>query len=88
MKIRYESSFEKDLKGIRDKKILMQVKQVIEEIKQANDLNNLSSLKKLKGYDTFYRIRLGDYRLGIEVLADEVIMTRLLHRKDIYRYFP
>ncbi|MGA9351150.1 MAG: type II toxin-antitoxin system RelE/ParE family toxin [Anaerolineae bacterium] len=42
----------------------------------------------MKGYDTFYRIRLGDYRIGIEVLEDKVILVRILHRKDIYRYFP
>ena len=42
----------------------------------------------MKGYDTFYRIRLGDYRMGIDVLDNEVIIARLLHRKDIYRYFP
>lgn len=88
MKIRYESSFEKDLRRIRDKKLLAQVKQALEEIKQADDLDSLKSLKKMKGYDTFYRIRLGDYRMGIDVLDDEVIITRLLHRKDIYRYFP
>ena len=88
MKIRYESSFERDLKRIRDKKILTQIKQVLEEIKQADDLDSLRNLKKMKGYDTFYRIRLGDYRMGIEVLEDEVIITRLLQRKDIYRYFP
>ena len=87
MKICYESSFEKDLKRIKDEKLLIRVKQIIEEIKQANDLDNIKSLKKMKGYDTFYRIRLGDYRIGIEV-EEEVIITRLLHRKDIYRYFP
>jgi mRNA interferase RelE/StbE len=31
---------------------------------------------------------LGDYRIGIEVLEDEVIFVRMLHRRDIYRYFP
>lgn len=70
------------------KKILMQVKQIIGEIKQAKDLDSLNNLKKMKGYDFFYRIRWGDYRMGIEVLDDEVIISRFLHRKDIYRYFP
>jgi len=87
MKICYESSFEKDLKRIKDKMLLTRVKQVIKEIKQADNLDTIKKLKKMKGYDTFYRIRLGDYRMGIEV-EEEVIITRLLHRKDIYKYFP
>ncbi len=88
MKICYESSFERDLKRIKDKKLLGRVEQNIEEIKQADSLDNIKSLKKMKGYDTLYRIRLGDYRMGIEVVEEEIILTRLLHRKDIYRYFP
>ncbi|MDM8566938.1 type II toxin-antitoxin system RelE/ParE family toxin [Candidatus Halobeggiatoa sp. HSG11] len=88
MKISYESSFEKDLKHIKDKKLFARVKQIIEEIKQSDDLDDIKNMKKMKGYDTFYRIRLGNYRMGIEVVEEEVIITRLLHRKDIYRYFP
>ncbi len=45
-------------------------------------------MKKMQGYDTLYRIRLGDYRIGIEIVADQVILVRFLHRKDIDRYFP
>jgi len=47
-----------------------------------------SGVKKMQGYDTFYRLRLGDYRIGIEVVDDRVIFVRILPRKDIYRYFP
>ncbi|MGQ9625861.1 MAG: type II toxin-antitoxin system RelE family toxin [Anaerolineae bacterium] len=38
----------------------------------------------MRGYATLYRPRLGDYRIGIEVIEDEVIFVRILHRKDIY----
>ncbi len=36
----------------------------------------------------YYRIRVGDYRIGVEVVGDEILFVRILHRKDIYRYFP
>ncbi|NPA92437.1 MAG: type II toxin-antitoxin system RelE/ParE family toxin, partial [Chloroflexi bacterium] len=39
-------------------------------------------------YTSFYRIRLGDYRLGLEIEGDTVVFVRFLHRRDIYRYFP
>ena len=88
METRYRTSFQRDLKRIKDKTLLVQVRQVIAQIKQAENLNKIPNLRKLKGFDTFYRIRLGDYRIGIEVGNDTVIFIRLLHRKDIYRYFP
>jgi mRNA interferase RelE/StbE len=88
VKVRYEARFEKDLNHLREPGILKRIKQVIEEVKQADTHYSLSNLKKLRGYDTFYRIRIGDYRIGIEITEEYVIFTRALHRKEIYRYFP
>lgn len=45
-------------------------------------------LTKLEGYDSYYRLRVGDYRIGIKTENDVVIFMRVLHRKEIYRYFP
>ncbi|MGA9351170.1 MAG: type II toxin-antitoxin system RelE/ParE family toxin [Anaerolineae bacterium] len=88
MRIAFETSFARDLKRVKDEQLLRRVEQVIGEIKAATELSDIKCLSKLKGYDTFYRIRLGDYRIGIEVLEDKVILVRILHRKDIYRHFP
>jgi mRNA interferase RelE/StbE len=88
VRIAFEASFARDLKRVKDKQLLRRVEQVIGEIKAATELSDIKRLSKLKGHDTFYRIRLGDYRIGMEVLEDEVILVRILHRKDIYRYFP
>ena len=88
MKVKYESKFAKDLRSIRDTKLLAKIKEIIDECKVAENLTELKNIKKLQGYETFYRIRIGDYRVGIEVLNDELIFTRFLHRKDVYKYFP
>ena len=87
MRIVFEASFAKDLKR-KDEKLLQRVQQVIAEIKAAIELSDIKHLSKMKGYDRFYRIQMGDYRIGIEVLEDTVILVRFLHRKDVYRYFP
>jgi len=42
----------------------------------------------MTGYKNAYRIRLGNYRIGFLMIADELILNRVLHRKDIYDYFP
>lgn len=88
MKASFEESFGRDLRRIKDRKLLQRVKQVIENVKSASKLSEINNLIKMKSYATFYRIRLGGYRIGIEVLENEVIFVRMLHRKDIYRYFP
>lgn len=88
MKVAFEASFARDLKRIRDRQLLLRVQQVIESVKEAATIDAVAGMKKLQGYDTFYRLRLSDYRIGMEVVDDRVIFVRFLHRKDIYRYFP
>jgi mRNA interferase RelE/StbE len=61
---------------------------VIEEVEAAEDLGTIVALKKLQGYQIYYRVRVGDYRLGLMVVNEEIIFVRALHRKEIYRYFP
>lgn len=73
---------------MKDRNLLSKLKQIILNCKQAENLAQISNLKKLQGYDNLYRIRLGNYRLGIEVVDNELIFTKFLHRKDIYRFFP
>lgn len=88
MKIKFESTFEKDLKRIKNDKLYQRIKNIIEEIKEVDEPYAIANLKKMKSYDTFYRLRTGDYRIGIEIMDDVVIFVRILHRKDIYKYFP
>lgn len=70
------------------KHLLSKIKEIIIHCKQTKDISELKNIKKLQGYDTFYRIRVGEYRIGLELLGDELIFTRFLHRKDVYKYFP
>jgi len=88
MKVAYEAAFLRDLKRVRSKKVRRRVQGVIEEVKKASAPCEIMGLTKLRGYETFYRIRVGDYRIGIEIVGDTVIFARFLHRRDIYRYFP
>jgi mRNA interferase RelE/StbE len=60
----------------------------MEQVEVAEALHEVSNLAKLSGSSGFYRIRVGDYRIGIAVEEDEVEFVRCLHRRDIYRHFP
>lgn len=88
MNVAFESSFARDLKRIKNQALREQVRNIIDQVKVATVLADIRDVKKMQGYATFYRTRLGDYRIGLEVVDGEVIFVRILHRKDIYRYFP
>lgn len=68
--------------------MLERVKEAIEQVEAAQALNNVKDLTKLSGGNNYYRIRVGDYRLGIVVEAETVEFVRCLNRREIYRYFP
>jgi mRNA interferase RelE/StbE len=88
MKVKFRERFEKDLKKISDQKILLQIKIVILDTEKADNISQISNFKKLKGHKTAYRIKLGDYRIGVYKNDQVIEFTRVLHRKDIYKYFP
>lgn len=88
MKINIEKSFSKDIKKLNNKEINVKIFNLIQDLKLNNNTANIKNIKKLKNSKSFYRIRLGDYRVGIEVMDDTIILVRFLHRKEIYKYFP
>jgi mRNA interferase RelE/StbE len=47
-------------------------------------------VQKLKGYQEYYKIRFGSYRVGLRIDFEERVIEfrRVRHRKDIYREFP
>ena len=88
MKTAFRESFTRDLKAVRDKKLLQRVREVIEAVEKADSLGDLPNLKKLKGAKSYFRLKLGDYRIGLALESNTVIFVRFLDRKDIYKYFP
>ena len=88
MKVSFRASFEKDLRDIRDTNVHKKIRGAIIRAENAADVMNLPNVKKLAGKGPFYRIRIGDYRIGIEVRSTELTFVRALHRKDMYRFFP
>jgi len=88
MEVRFERSFYRDLKRIRDKKTLQRLEHLIEEAKEAPSLMEIRNLAKLQGYENFYRVRIGEWRVGLAFVEGKLVFVRVLHRRDIYRYFP
>jgi mRNA interferase RelE/StbE len=87
MELEFRKSFTKDLKG-KDTIILKRLKVLIEKLEVTNSLEEIANVKRLKDVEEYYRIRIGDYRLGLKVKDNKLIILRFLHRKEIYKYFP
>ena len=84
----FRRSFLRDLRTIRDAETLSRIKQNIEQIEAASSLSDVSNMTKLQGGGNFYRVRVGDFRMGLILNGETIVFVRCLHRRDIYRYFP
>lgn len=88
MKTAFHSSFAKDLRAIKDQNLRDRVAKLIQTVEKAADLGAIPNLKKLRGPGGYYRVRLGEYRVGLAIQSEIASFVRCLHRKEIYRYFP
>ncbi len=88
MKVSFDKSFHKRLIRIQDKQVLAKVKQAILHAEEAGIVQQIPNIRKLEGFKTFYRIRVGDYRIGIELRKDTISFITIADRKEIYKRFP
>ena len=88
MEVVYLNSFLYDLKKVKDKKLLQKVKAVLLELKSAENLSAIPNSKNLSGHPFAYRIRIGDYRLGLFNSEEKLTLARFIKRNDIYKLFP
>ena len=89
MNVEFDKSFLKDIKKIQDNKIRKHVERVIITCKSAQQLSEIINLKKLSGFQSYYRIKIGDYRIGFELIDNNTLHFLVIrHRKDIYKRFP
>ena len=88
MKVGFKNSFLKAVSKIPDKQLKLKIATVIEDAEKAESLNEIKNLIKLKGYSDYFRIRLGQYRIGLKLENDVFFFVAFAHRKDIYKTFP
>ncbi len=88
MQVEYGNRFARDLRRVNNKNLLRKIQSKIEDLEAASSLRDITGVKKLQAVDNSYRIRIWDYRLGIELMGNKVELVRFLHRRDFYRSFP
>jgi mRNA interferase RelE/StbE len=85
---RFRDKFGKDIDKISDRNVLDDIADVIVNVEKATKPSEIKNLKKFKGDKTAFRIRIGNYRIGIFIIKNEVEFTRVLPKNKIYEYFP
>jgi len=88
MKTVFLGSFLKDVKKLKTASIRKQIEAAIVNVEAADSLSKVMQLKRLSGHQLYYRIRVGDYRIGLRVESGLVTFVRCLHRREVYRFFP
>jgi mRNA interferase RelE/StbE len=88
MKVVFLEKFSKDLDKLKDNKARQTIKNAILKIEEAPAIHKVSGLKRLTGEKGAYRLRAGNYRIGLYIQGETVEMARVAHRKDIYNIFP
>lgn len=89
MEVQYRQVFLKDLKQLKSSTSYQRIYDLaFTTLEEINTLEEIPDIKAMRGYTGRYRIRIGDYRVGIEVNGDVIEVMRVLHRREFYRYFP
>jgi mRNA interferase RelE/StbE len=88
MKVEFKKSFLKDIKKIKNKPLQNSIYNCIIHVETAQLISEIKNIKKLAGFDMYYRIRVGDYRIGVKLEKDIIYFVVVEHRKDVYKTFP
>jgi len=88
MKVAFTKEFNKTLRSINNKRLAGFVSDTIKDVERAKSPWEINSIKKIQGHKTAYRIRKGNFRIGVFIEKDEVLFAAVDHRKDIYKKFP
>jgi len=88
MQITINRKFLKELAALPEKDRKRIEHFVFEDSINFENINDVKGIKKLKGYQNYYRVRFGDYRAGLNYENDTLTFERLIHRKDIYKFYP
>ena len=88
-KIEYNERFLKELASL-PKEVQPRVESIVFSELEADNPFELGYISKMKGYKDKYKVRVGDYRIGLTIDRTNrtIICQRVAHRREIYKIFP
>ena len=86
--ITYYKKFMKDLADITSASRKEIEHFIFEILPTFHTLAEANRFEKMTGYRDLFKARFGDYRIGVHYINNRLELRRVLHRKEIYRFFP
>ena len=83
MIVEFDKYFEKSIKKLKSQSLAQSIADVVINVEQATTLQDINALKKLVGFKNYFRIRIGDYRVGLRLVNPNTVRFIIVaHRKD------
>lgn len=88
MEVDFTRNFLKNIENLKNKDLLQKIQDKIDDVILANSIVEIYNKKKLSGYKVYYRIKIGDYKIGIEKIDKQMKFLTFENRKETYKKFP
>lgn len=72
MNVEFKSSFARDLRKVKDEEIRIRVQRLIALAEEMGAPEMIPGIKKLRAQGNYFRIRIGEYRVGIIISGDMI----------------
>jgi mRNA interferase RelE/StbE len=88
MEVRYSKKFLKQLAAIpRETRVKIE-DFVFNELSTKTTIGEVGKIEKMQGYANCYKSRFGDYRVGFMLENNVLTVKTVMHRREIYKFFP
>ena len=85
MNVNYDRKFFKDFSAIPEH-VQVSFAELREELEKVSTIREIPNCRPLKGIKSFYRIRIGDYRITLKLdNANSIEFKRFLSRGQVYK---
>ena len=89
MEVTYTKTFLKDLAKVFPSKTRNKIEKfVFEELPAMDSITSIGTVEQMTGFKNYYKVRFGDFRVGLKKNTNTIELLRVLNRKEIYKYFP
>jgi mRNA interferase RelE/StbE len=88
MRVKYNKKFLKELSKLPNKYAKNIEDFVFDELPNYENIELIGKVEKMRGYQGYYKVRFGNYRVGIKKIGNEIIIATVQKRGAIYKFFP
>jgi mRNA interferase RelE/StbE len=88
MIVEYRTSFDRDIKKIKEASVKKLIKEVIEGCENAKTIADIPNCEKLVSKGKYYKLKYPKYRFGVYIENGTVEFIKFGTRENFYKDFP